>query len=594
MHTPFLYLLLLGPCTVLHVQGSSLPSEPACEFPDFLQTKRNKQWMMKHANKLTTFDVEGGRIFARSGSCVRPRGHHSRRHSGMAECVKSNYSRMCLEKRPGDKYLTRHIESNFGDKFLCMQFLRRGTSVVQVKLSLISEDVTNLCEDNSMDVDPWPWISGQHLNSPPVPCPVRGGYNLLLNYSSPPPAGRYRSYGSSYYGPPVLAGDGDSYECTDSSVPPVRMESDCLVREGVEFRFKHQSCLPSGTRLALRQRAQCMATWREGPELFTMLRAEGEDKTFFCLRLTPHQANEDHPNYHDDMADGFFGSDSKPRVQNGNRVELDEVVLFVGWVCPTSAFTEATRRYYPGSLSNGLSPYMAFSVRDHQIVTEACSDELTTCHNISTFCRHLHCMKTCSRCQTSNLIHGESHASASVSSKNKMVRTPSTHRLSAPYSYAADEPEASGEGNREMLNEPPIRSEDNSEQPPGKQLSFQQKCSFPEGMRGTWLQRYEDGHDEKLVITASSFDHPRLGRFECVTFTPPGSASTPLRRVLWSVHDNGCYPSFTCLHYSTPSKSVMRYRLAGVQHWPLELSDDSICEEEHFLEPPDKLHPGEK
>ena len=127
-----LLLLLVLPPTLLHARASNLPTEPRCRFPKYLQTKKDKQWMMNQSNTLTTFDVEGGKIFARYGSCVRSRDYPRRRQSGMAECVKSNYTRLCLEKRRGNKYLVRHVESDFADKFVCLEFLKRGISVVQV------------------------------------------------------------------------------------------------------------------------------------------------------------------------------------------------------------------------------------------------------------------------------------------------------------------------------------------------------------------------------------------------------------------------------------------------------------------------------
>ena len=126
------FLLLVLPPTLPHVRASSLPSEPRCQFPKYLHTKKNKQWMMNQSNTVTTFDVDGGKIFARYGTCDRPRNYPRRRHSGVADCVKSNYTRLCLEKRPGNKYLVLHVESDFDNMFVCLEFLKRGISVVQV------------------------------------------------------------------------------------------------------------------------------------------------------------------------------------------------------------------------------------------------------------------------------------------------------------------------------------------------------------------------------------------------------------------------------------------------------------------------------
>jgi hypothetical protein len=127
-----LLLLLLPSGTDLFASATTPTQHQAqCKFPEYLQTSRNKHWMMKNHNTLTTFDVDGGKIFARYGSCDRPRDYNHRRPNG-AECVRSNYTRLCMEVR-GNKYLARHMESDFNDKFVCMEFIQRGINVVQVK-----------------------------------------------------------------------------------------------------------------------------------------------------------------------------------------------------------------------------------------------------------------------------------------------------------------------------------------------------------------------------------------------------------------------------------------------------------------------------
>lgn len=279
--------------------------------------------------------------------------------------------------------------------------------------------------------------------------------------------------------------------------------------------------------------------------------------------------------------------------------QIEEVVLFIGWVCPTSSYADATRRYSGTRMfsSPHLTPHMVFSVRDRQVISEPCSDELSTCHNHTSFCRHLQCMRTCGKClATETLGESESTSSLHVSKKATVV---TSDRFAVRYAKSREKSGLvlAGEANGESMNgETPV-DHHHTDGFSGRGLErqgHQRKCTFPDSLRGTWLQRNSTGHDEKVFISEFAFVHPRLGRLECVSFTPPGSEATPLRRVLWSRYDNGCYPRFTCLHYNTPAKSVMRYRLANVQHWPLLLSDDSICDEKHFMEPPDMYQPGDK
>ena len=324
--------------------------------------------------------------------------------------------------------------------------------------------------------------------------------------------------------------------------------------------------------------------------------------------------------------------------------QIDEVMLYIGWVCPTSSYADATRRYsgtrkFPPP---HVTPHMAFTVHDRHVITDPCSDELSVCHNHTSFCRRLQCMRTCGKClpaaksttttATANSlvesrrggggVGGGGYAqqivaAGHVSKKATVVST--SDRFAVRYAKTLGDGglALAGEANGESMNGDDALdiSKDgdyhhhNHHNPdtaaaagdggrgggrsPERQ-SHQRRCTFPNSLRGTWLQRTTSGEDEKVVITESTFTHPRLGVLECVSFTPPGSEATPLRRVLWSRYDNGCYPRFTCLHYNTPAKSVMRYRLANVQHWPLVLSDDRICEERHFMEPPDMYQPGDK
>ncbi|KAL8604659.1 hypothetical protein ACOMHN_013439 [Nucella lapillus] len=610
--SPLLLLTMLPP-TLLHAQASSLSSEPRCKFPRFLQTRRNKHWMMNQSNAFATFEVDGGKIFARHGACVRSHdlSGQQRGQSGMgAECTKLNYTRVCLEKRAGNKYLVRHIESDFDDKYMCLEFLRRGLSVVQVKMSLIQggQFLVHLCDERYMHVGAWPWISEEHYRSAPVRCPFVGGYNLRLKYASPPPARRHGYYGSQvYYGPSYysrVSADPRSEDCVESTTAPIRMESDCVKGEGIVFNFKHQSCLPANTKMALQQRALCMATWRSGRERFAMLRAHNNDRAFFCLRvsLAPPGRGQGEGKGDEEVGDRSPGPGRAKRLEKDS-LKIDEVMLYLGWVCPTSSYADsASSSSVTGNAVSPLStPHMALTVQDQQIITEPCSDQLSLCHNHTSFCQHLHCMRTCGQCTASESMAepaspGHVSKKATVFTKDRFPMKYAKQREDKDVEFSRERNGESMNGENNEENDEENHEENHFDRAyftPQKH-NFKQKCTFPESIRGTWLRRLPDGNDEKIVITDSSFNHPRLGMMECVTFTPPGSTSAPLQRVLWSRYQNGCYPRFTCIHFNTPARSVMRYRLADMQLWPLLLADDDICDQRHFMEPPDMYQPGEK
>ena len=76
------------------------------------------------------------------------------------------------------------------------------------------------------------------------------------------------------------------------------------------------------------------------------------------------------------------------------------MVLYIGWVCPTSSYADATRRYSGTRMfpAPHVTPHMAFTVHDRHVITDPCSDELSVCHNHTSFCRRLQCMRTCGKC----------------------------------------------------------------------------------------------------------------------------------------------------------------------------------------------------
>lgn len=271
-----LLLLLLYYCRMVFTL-STLYSEPQCSFPAFLQTKPGKPWMMNQRDTLTTFSIQDGRIYARSGTCLTSQGVDRRRvpASGEAECTESNYTRVCLEPRLGGKYLLGHHESTFGDRFMCIEFLRRSDSVVQVRMSLpkVESFRSYLCEESYLQLDPWLWVSEERYRSETVACPFMGGLNLRLTYSSPAPTGHVSLN-------------------LDSTVASVRVESSCVASEGVAFQFKDKSCLPTGIRLHSRHHMMCMATWTEDGEDFAMLRSANNDRSFWCLRVTNNTYGE--------------------------------------------------------------------------------------------------------------------------------------------------------------------------------------------------------------------------------------------------------------------------------------------------------------
>ncbi|KAK6184539.1 hypothetical protein SNE40_006992 [Patella caerulea] len=306
--------------------------KPLCLFPDYLQTTESKPWVLNHTMTIVTYYVVGDEITAYD--CRK----------GTKEC--SKYRRQCRTQFQDDRFLVQHIESDFTDKFLCLRFMRRSKSVIQVSTSHIKTGITNryLCRDQWLSLDPWPWISNEHSIYESVTCPFAGGYNFKLFFNG----GLMRR----------------NQKCTDA-IPPVRIESDCTAGEGVTFRFRNKNCLHSEGNLDLVQETKCIATWEQDGDIYAILR-KNNDRYYWCIRVVTSE--------------------------NG---DVSRIYVFLDMVCKHGRI-------------NGINDrYLRLDSLEKRNVTNVCADEFRGCEVMGEFCATEVkdvCPRTCGQCNSNDTM----------------------------------------------------------------------------------------------------------------------------------------------------------------------------------------------
>ncbi|KAL8615145.1 hypothetical protein ACOMHN_064277 [Nucella lapillus] len=172
------------------------------------------------------------------------------------------YTRKCESRAPEGKFVMVHIQAGQQPQYLCMQFLKRSATIVQIKASALSTNQSlELCEDRRMDPDHWPIV---HMSQSPdlnIPCPLQGGYNLRLFHPN------------------------NSRLCADSSLL-TRLESDCEQGEGIVLDFRQEECIPAMLPRQVRQQVFCIAHWTQGAHSFIVLQHASVHQQTWCLRLT--------------------------------------------------------------------------------------------------------------------------------------------------------------------------------------------------------------------------------------------------------------------------------------------------------------------
>ena len=166
-----------------------------------------------------------------------------------------------------NKFMVRHEEPGKTPTYVCIEFIKRGLSVVQLRESEYRPDLDlQYCQDHRLGINPWPLILRARIEDEYVLCPLQGGYNMKITNANGMPNG-----------------------CNMKALP-MRLESECIAGEGLIFDFRSRSCLP-GTPMDINTNIVCVTEWWDSGHTFTIVRSHKGQ--VWCLRTSNGTENSD-------------------------------------------------------------------------------------------------------------------------------------------------------------------------------------------------------------------------------------------------------------------------------------------------------------
>ena len=164
---------------------------------------------------------------------------------------------MCIQSYGNDKFLVAHEErGQTGGLSTCMQILKRRNNIIQLKQAKVTKGYQmseELCSDNNLHLDGWLIIDTNSVMNQREDCSLIGGFNMQV------------------YDKSTFTGVCDGY------LGETRLESECLPEEGLNFYFRHETCVPGGLYMDVTQRTYCLANWDDEVFNFILLKHEKQN-----------------------------------------------------------------------------------------------------------------------------------------------------------------------------------------------------------------------------------------------------------------------------------------------------------------------------
>ena len=305
-------------CAVCLIQAS-------CKFPKYLQSA--SVWATNYKDR-NIFKAYFKGSYIEASKC-----------DAAGTCIE--YRLKCLSAITEDKFDVEYIDKNENappSVYLCMQFIRRTDSIIQIKESKkLYFRNPDACLESKLTLDNWPLVSSDNFYKQKVKCPFEGGYNIRMQKSN------------------------SQLLCPSRLIPP-RLESECETGDGITIDFRSRECLDPSLEMDLKQSLYCAATWTHDKYTFIILRPQEEEFKAWCLRITG----------------------------TGDLRHIREAHLFLDFVCD------------PGDGSGNnyeTSNYLLLDFELH-VVNTICADQSEVCDE-SRLCEHevgFYCPKACRRC----------------------------------------------------------------------------------------------------------------------------------------------------------------------------------------------------
>ncbi|CAG5135162.1 unnamed protein product, partial [Candidula unifasciata] len=216
----YVYLVFYCLCECI-VFGESTREPPGCYFPDFLQSSGRG---MGDWTWKYDGDVHLGKVTG--GVYTICSNQYSRYTGDKAESYQeSQMRRKCVRQYGPDLFAVKHEEPR--PTYQCIKFIQRSPAVIQLAVSDRQVNPEGICSRDK----------------------------------------RLCRHG-------LLA----------EKQAPVRVESDCVDKEGFAMQFREKNCIPEKSFFSKNQKLVCMATWQVDGDGFALLRKEHE-RSFYCIRV---------------------------------------------------------------------------------------------------------------------------------------------------------------------------------------------------------------------------------------------------------------------------------------------------------------------
>ena len=165
------------------------------------------------------------------------------------------YSIICIQSYGNDKFLVAYeTKGQTSGLYTCMQILRRSSSILQIKQAKVSPDLKGaLCSDNNLHLDGWLIIDTNSVMNQREDCSLNGGFDMQV------------------YDKSNFTGVCDRY------IGETRLESECIIGEGLNFYFRQAACVPDGLHMYPMQRTYCLANWDDDMFNFILLKHDRMD-----------------------------------------------------------------------------------------------------------------------------------------------------------------------------------------------------------------------------------------------------------------------------------------------------------------------------
>ncbi|XP_021361309.1 uncharacterized protein LOC110455475 [Mizuhopecten yessoensis] len=250
-----------------------------CIYPDYLQSGvvkgelqpwKTRTWWINVRDKPRWKEreeiyVDGSNMWYQRETDYIPCEKKTRRVSQEApsfgKCVTRTllYNRTCLIQEGYNKYRIVQYTPGRSPVYICMMYIKRSNTVIQtIQGPMRDKNVPDLCNQNRMILDKWPWIATWKPQA--TDCPISGGFT-------------FRTISRL-----------TNQDICETDWRRSKLEIECVKGDGLDFIApKGSRCNPFLSH-GEHKRLYCWAGWEFGQYIYMVASGEEEDPQF-CIRI---------------------------------------------------------------------------------------------------------------------------------------------------------------------------------------------------------------------------------------------------------------------------------------------------------------------